>query len=290
MELENACERMADLIRKADHVVVFTGAGISTSSGLPDYRGENGIRKRRRRNSSERAPIDFKSLVPTCTHMAIVELVRRGFVQHVVSQNIDNLHLKSGLNLEHLTELHGNAAWAQCDTCAKIYKNDFPTQGHCTEPSCPSQRYHHQANQKNGTSRRVTRHGHGRLKRFVVGFGSSLNWGSETRQHCQRATVALILGTSLKVEPFSSLATQHAPHVCIVNLQDTSRKLDQKAKKDGVRIHADCDVVLTCLMKKLMDSEEYNIPVWTSKENPVEYFEPPLENNEELLRALAGQV
>lgn len=237
---------MAKIIQEASYVVVFTGAGISTSTGLPDYRGENGLRTRKRQRT---AIPDLNLLQPSPTHMILKELHRLGYIKHIITQNVDNLHRKSGIPQNSLTELHGNAAFAQCDTCEFLYQHSFPLDGLCKRSDCSSS--------KQPLERRMkarTRHGNGRLKRYVVGFGDEIEIDTD---HSERADVALVLGTSLRVEPFASLATAHAKHILIVNKGPTTSVYDKAA---CIRLDEDCDTVMTALLRCLLDDPEYPIP------------------------------
>ena len=102
-------EKLAAWICDARIVVWFTGAGISTESGLPDFRGPNGLRTRARKGLPRpklRKPFD--ELEPNAAHLAIVEFEALGKCDFLVSQNVDNFHLKSGFPFEKLAELHGN--------------------------------------------------------------------------------------------------------------------------------------------------------------------------------------
>ena len=119
--------------------VVFTGAGISTESGIPDFRSPGGV-------WSKYQPIDFSDFMaseemrkeswrrkiatdeliqksePNRGHRAVAELARRGKVFSVITQNIDNLHQASGISDEEIVELHGNATYASCLSCATRYE------------------------------------------------------------------------------------------------------------------------------------------------------------------------
>jgi len=85
------------MIREAKQIVVHTGAGISTSAGIPDFRGPNGVWTLEKQGRKHETNVTFESAQPTITHMALVAMVRAKLVQLVVSQNVDGLHLKSGL-------------------------------------------------------------------------------------------------------------------------------------------------------------------------------------------------
>ena len=119
-------EELATLVRSAKHVVVFTGAGISTSSGIPDFRGPKGVwtlesasskDKRRTSPRQEVSPpsVGFQDAKPSPTHMALVAMVQAGIVQCVISQNVDGLHMASGIPRDKLSELHGNVFMICCE-------------------------------------------------------------------------------------------------------------------------------------------------------------------------------
>ncbi|KAL3671269.1 hypothetical protein V7S43_003201 [Phytophthora oleae] len=308
-EVDEKCRKLAELIANSKHLVAFTGAGISTSVGIPDYRGEHGIRTRnfklkgkKRQKTDEnneesseedeneagnqeiqvKIP-DFNSLVPSTTHMALHELHRLGYLKHIVSQNVDNLHLKSGVPASALTEVHGNATQAKCETCEKIYSKDFPWTGLCDDPECVST--------KRSVEQRLrarTRHGNGRLKRNVVGFDEPLGDIDSAIDECEAADVALVLGTSLRVEPFSEMAGDYAGSLCIVNLQTTTAKLDRRAEETGVRLFEKTDVVMEKMMQYLMKDPTYRVPKWEGK-HPTSVFVPEHESKN-LVNVLAGRM
>ncbi|CAK4077093.1 unnamed protein product [Aphanomyces euteiches] len=283
--LEQRAKRLAELIKGSKHLVAFTGAGISTSTGVPDYRGENGIRKKKARRDVAAPSIvpDLHTLVPSPTHMALYELYRLGYLKHLVSQNVDNLHRKSGIPQSLLTEVHGNATYARCDTCEKVYTDNFPIGGLCNSPSCPSAKKHVSARLQ-----KRTRHGNGRLKRHVIGFDQPMDDIDAAIDHCELADVALVLGTSLRVEPFCEMAGGFADHLVIVNLQKTLPRLDKRAEETGVRLYAPCDRVMAATMKYLVDDMSYEIPVW-SGEHPREicHFD---DDDHALVNVLVGKA
>lgn len=251
-------EQMAQYVKEASYLVVFTGAGISTSTGLPDYRGENGLRSRKRSRSRPNFIPDLHQLRPSPTHMALNELYHLGYVKYIVSQNVDNLHRKSGIPADSISELHGNATTAKCDTCGFLYEKDFPIHGFCTRSDCASTSRSLEQRMKSRT-----RHGSGRLRRHVLEFGDEILDIEKATPHCEKADVALVLGTSLRVEPFASLATDYAQHIVIVNKGPTTSASDQAA---SVRIDQDCDSVMTQLMRCLLSDPNYTVPEYQSRE------------------------
>src|ERR1700722_6793492 len=139
MQAEQEIAELRRLIEGARRAVVFTGAGISTESGIPDFRGPGGT-------WTKQKPIDFRDFVgseearreswrrrfasdqvmrsaePNRGHRAVATLVRRGKVSAVITQNIDGLHQASGVPAEQVIELHGNTTYAHCLTCGQRYE------------------------------------------------------------------------------------------------------------------------------------------------------------------------
>ena len=87
---------LVKLVTSSKHLVVHTGAGISTAAGIPDFRGPKGVWTLEEKGITPKLDITFDEAKPTFTHMALVKLQQEGIVKHVVSQNVDGLHLKSG--------------------------------------------------------------------------------------------------------------------------------------------------------------------------------------------------
>lgn len=129
------------LIRGASFVAVLTGAGISTESGIPDYRGPGGVWETQKpptigdylENPStriagwQRRLTDYPRLAdrrPNFGHQALVELERRGILLSVITQNIDGLHQKAGNSRERVIELHGNAHQLRCASCGRLWAAD----------------------------------------------------------------------------------------------------------------------------------------------------------------------
>jgi len=116
-DLKDRIETFAKLIYKSRYPVFFTGAGISTESGLPDFRGPDGVWTRRDRGLPPPSSRPWESVEPNSGHLALVELQNMGKLKFLISQNVDNLHLKSGIRPELLAELHGNLTKLRCRKC-----------------------------------------------------------------------------------------------------------------------------------------------------------------------------
>lgn len=115
-ELGGRIEVLAGWMHAAKRLVVFTGAGMSTESGLADFRGPDGLWTRKARGLPTRS-LDFGSAQPNEGHEAIAELQRLGKLSFLISQNVDNLHLRSGIRPELIAELHGNVTRLRCQAC-----------------------------------------------------------------------------------------------------------------------------------------------------------------------------
>lgn len=138
-ELTRKLLRLVALIKASSYPIVFTGAGISTSSGIPDFRGPNGVWTKELKasevmegtfvGSDDLGLNTFNGAKPSFTHRAIACLTHLGIVKHVVSQNVDGLHLRSGVLEDNLSELHGNIFKEKCEQCGKEYLRDFDVGG-----------------------------------------------------------------------------------------------------------------------------------------------------------------
>ncbi len=130
--------KLEDLIKKSKKIVFFTGAGISTNSGIPDFRGPNGVwktstpiyfqdfisSKEKRIESWQRKfanELSIDSAIPNEGHKKIAKImdIKDSFL---ITQNVDNLHQNSGVEEEKISELHGNATYARCLECNKRYE------------------------------------------------------------------------------------------------------------------------------------------------------------------------
>uniref|UniRef100_A0A0E0P6K7 protein acetyllysine N-acetyltransferase n=1 Tax=Oryza rufipogon TaxID=4529 RepID=A0A0E0P6K7_ORYRU len=174
------------------------------------------------------ASLPFHRAVPTLTHMALVELEKTGRLKFVISQNVDSLHLRSGLPREKLAELHGNSFKEICPSCKKEYLRDFEietiglkdTPRRCSDKNCGA-----------------------RLKDTVLDWEDALppEEMDAAKEQCQKADLVLCLGTSLQITPACNmplLSLKNGGRVAIVNLQATP-----KDKKASLVIHGLVDKV-----------------------------------------------
>ena len=197
--LDKRIKNLAEWMFEAKHIVVFTGAGISTESGLPDFRGPDGIWTRQAKGLPTKAR-PFDSVEPNMGHMAIVELQRLGKLSFLISQNVDNLHLKSGIRPDLLAELHGNVTKLRCTRC-EVELDRFPDLDTC--PFCGA-----------------------KLASSVVNFGQPLPQKALTDayQHSGKCDLFIVVGSSLVVTPAADMpkvALESGARLVVINQGET---------------------------------------------------------------------
>lgn len=226
---DHGAAQLAALLRASRRVVVFTGAGISTESGIPDFRSPGGIWTKmmpinfdefvaspEARRESWRRRFEMEStwntVKPNDGHNAVTELVRRGTVTHVITQNIDNLHQDSGVPAEQVIELHGNTRYAKCLDCGQrmeITHIRAHFAAHGDPPDCPAC--------------------DGIVKTATISFGQAMP--ELEMERARRAALAcdlfVVLGSSLVVYPaagFPLLAKQNGARLVILNREVTEQE------------------------------------------------------------------
>ncbi|KAF4082873.1 hypothetical protein AMELA_G00133450 [Ameiurus melas] len=269
-DLSTKVKQLARAIRQARHVVVYTGAGISTAASIPDYRGPNGVWTQLQKGRAVRHS-DLSEADPTLTHMCIQTLHKVEMVQHVVSQNCDGLHLRSGLPRHALSELHGNMFIEVCVSCSPV--REVIRLFDVTERT---------ALHRHTTGRRCAQC-KGELRDTIVHFGERgtleqpLNWKGAAAA-AEQADLILCLGSSLKVlKKYACLwcmkkTAAKRPKLYIVNLQWTPK--DDLAT---LKIHGKCDDV----MRHLMEELGVEIPTYNRSEDPIFSLATPLRVDEE---------
>jgi NAD-dependent deacetylase len=216
------------MIAEAENIVAFTGAGISTESGIPDYRSPGGIWTKMR-------PIDFgdflasaearretwrrkfashevlASATPNAGHRALARLVEQGKMSAVITQNIDGLHQASGVPEDKVIELHGNATYTTCLDCKRRYELDWVREIFAIDERLPM----------------CTTCG-GMIKTATISFGQSMPEAEMERAHAATldADLFIVLGSSLVVYPaagFPTLAKRNGSRLVIVNREATDQ-------------------------------------------------------------------
>jgi NAD-dependent deacetylase len=226
-DLDQAIARLKEMIGEAAAIVPFTGAGISTECGIPDFRSPGGLWTKNRpipfdeflasqeaRNESWRRRFameeSFGRAQPGRGHRAIVSLYQAGKVPGVITQNIDNLHQASGVAPEHVVELHGNTTFAACLDCGARYelswvRRRMDSANGCA-PDCPACG--------------------GFIKTATVSFGQSMPEAAMRRAHelAGAADLFLAIGSSLVVWPaagFPLIAKRNGARLIIINREPT---------------------------------------------------------------------
>jgi len=251
--LSDKIEKLANMIKASEHFIAFTGAGISTAAGIPDFRSGKdtalktgaGVWTKRAADKKGEKYKQGKSIrnklqaLPTKSHMSLLKLEQEGLLKHLISQNCDGLHRRSGFAVEKLSEVHGNTNLEYCRNCGKQYLRDYRCRvinrsaSHLTGRKCTK-----------GKCR-------GQLLDSVINFGQMLpkkplNDGCE---NAEKADLCLVLGSSCTVNPAADMPRtvgEKGKNLVIVNLQATP--LDFYA---CMRINAKIDDVMVPLMKKL---------------------------------------
>ncbi len=225
MALDRELTEFARMIEEAERVVVFTGAGISTESGIPDFRSPGGIwtkvqpidfsdfmrshdaRRETWRRRFEMEPI-LRQARPNRGHVAVAELIRSGKATSVITQNIDGLHQDSGIPDDKVIELHGNTTYAHCLDC--------------------SQRYEIDALRVDFEQDRIVPHCAcgGWVKTATISFGQSMpvNEMRRAEKETLLADLFITIGSSLVVYPaagFPELAKRNGSRLVIVNRDPT---------------------------------------------------------------------
>jgi NAD-dependent SIR2 family protein deacetylase len=237
--LHKKVKELAEMIRAAKHVVVYTGAGVSTSTSLPDYRGPNGVWTLAAQGLKPHFTKSLEEIHPTICHMSLVQLEKQGLLKYIVSTNVDGLHLRSGFPREKLAELHGNAYLERCRKCKTEYLRDHdvcrPGHGHdhvtgnkCTQPGCD-----------------------GDLMDSIINFGENLPEKELTNavRESKEADLSIVMGTSMRVRPACELPTygkKNGGKMVIVNLQKTP--YDSEA---SMLVRCTTDDFMTLLLQEL---------------------------------------
>eukprot|EP01083_Nonionella_stella_P218701 784020_1 len=242
---------LAEMIRSAKHVVVHTGAGVSTASGIPDFRGPEGIWTKEAEGEDLPSGTDFKDARPSLTHMALKAMLDTGFIHYIVTQNVDGLHLASGIPRHRLSELHGSVFSETCSTCGHEYVHSHDIGAVGLKPT--GRRCIQMVHLKGRPSPEFCR---GELRDNCLDWDNALPDAELDRadDHHRRADLAICIGSSLRIRPAGNLPMKtvrrngksECGNLVIINLQTTH--LDSKCT---LRIFARCDKVMALVCEEL---------------------------------------
>ncbi len=226
-DLDSAIARLQEMVEEAGIILPFTGAGISTECGIPDFRSPGGLwtkhppiqfdeflASQEARNKSWRRRFamqdQFGDARPGRGHRAVASLYRAGKAPAVITQNIDNLHQASGISPEHVVELHGNTTFALCLDCNERYELSWvrarmDAANGCA-PDCPACG--------------------GFIKTATVSFGQAMPDAAMRRAQdlAQSCDLFLAIGSSLVVWPaagFPLVAKRNGARLAIINREST---------------------------------------------------------------------
>lgn len=227
-DLRSGVERLGDMIAEAGRIVPFTGAGISTECGIPDFRSPGGIWSRNRpipfdefvasqeaRDESWRRRFAmedvFAAAKPGRGHRALAALYRSGKVPAIITQNIDNLHQASGVATEHVVELHGNTTNARCIGCGQAYPLDWVKRRFSEEGAAPNCTACHEP-----------------VKTATISFGQMMPDDEMQRATAlaQACDLFIAIGSSLVVWPaagFPMMAKNCGARLVIINREPTGQ-------------------------------------------------------------------
>jgi NAD-dependent deacetylase len=255
--MDDLITRGVKLIRDAKNILVFTGAGLSTESGIPDFRSPGGIWDKydpadfyfQRFVSDEKAREKYwhmssefyevlKDAAPNRAHMAIKSLEDLGKLVAIVTQNIDRLHHKAGNSPDKIIEIHGTALSVSCLDCGKDYDRDEI-----------------ERRLKSGVRVPYCDDCSGPLKPDTISFGQAMpeDKMAESMKHAAECDLCIVLGSSLVVYPAASVpahAVESGAKLMVINRDETP--LDQRA---DLTIHDSVGRALGEIMEKVLTGD-----------------------------------
>ena len=202
-DLDERIETLSRWITAAKYLVIFTGAGISTESGIHDFRGPDGLWTRQEKELPPPPRVDWSRIQPNQAHHAITRLQSMGILKFLITQNVDNLHIKSGFNPELIAEFHGNITKLRCTSC----ENQFDAFPDLIDKCCPICEK-------------------GRLVSSIVNFGDSIprNVYEDSVRHSRLCDLFIVAGSSLTVYPAAEMpeiALKAGAKLVIINREKT---------------------------------------------------------------------
>jgi NAD-dependent deacetylase len=246
--MSNPISQCIELIQKSRKTIVLTGAGVSTSAGIPDFRGPQGLYTSRLYDAEKVFDIacflkdpkpfyefafDFialeSTIQPTATHLALAHLEAKGLIHAVITQNIDGLHQKAGS--QKVLDMHGSFLRSHCLKCRKAFNYDelrsMVLQHVIPHCSC-----------------------RGVIKPDIVFFGEDVKYYHQALELSQSADLFFVIGTSCVVYPAASLPQFVPGKIIIVN----NTKIDLKMYNVALEVESDIDLFFNGLMAGLKGS------------------------------------
>ncbi|MBI4287709.1 MAG: NAD-dependent deacylase [Chloroflexi bacterium] len=266
-------EKLASLLLASRRLVVFTGAGVSTESGIPDFRSPGGLWERydpdeftiqsfvrsaetRKKMWRMMAAEFFTHVTPNAAHYALAELDRLGKLDCIITQNVDDLHQRAGVPRAKVYELHGNMLWAVCLNCGQRYPME-------------AIRERLKAGDEDLDCRAAC---HGILKPAGVLFGEALPERElrEATEHSRGADLFLVIGSTLLVYPAAYMpqyAVEAGAKLAIINL--TATPMDRQAV---VVINAKAGEVMSRVVERIKapDTSGRSLKAEVRQEGPIQ--------------------
>jgi NAD-dependent deacetylase len=251
--MDQSVAKGVELIRESEKILLFTGAGLSTESGIPDFRSPGGIWDRydpsdfyfQKIVSDEKAREKYwemssefyemmKDAVPNRAHLAIAELEGTGKLLAIVTQNVDRLHHKAGNSPDKIIEIHGTTFSVSCLSCRKVYDRDEI-----------------EVRLRSGVKAPYCDDCSGILKPDTISFGQAMpeEKMAQSLRHARDCDLCIVLGSSLVVYPAASVpiqAVETGAKLMIINRDETA--LDPHA---ALTIHDSVAETLGQIMEKL---------------------------------------
>ena len=214
-------KEIAKLLKSSKHCVVFTGAGVSTSANIPDFRGPKGVWTKEHKKEKINYDLDIEKLKPTYCHYALTELARKCYIKFLITTNMDGLHWRSGFPEHMIEELHGSAYTEHCPYCHKHYRRlkevERGAPDHFTDGKCDFC-----GNKLQDTIVNFNDHYRNPLEGSVVEF------------HSNEADLVILLGSSCFVQP----AATYPEKVVLSEKANVMKKLNKQGKLVLVNLQA----------------------------------------------------
>lgn len=260
-QLEAKAAFAGEILKGCSRAVCFTGAGLSTSAGLGDYRGKQGKWTLEAQGAETPYTTVYEELRPTFAHEAVAKLVDMGHIAYVVSQNADGLHHLSGIPYTKLSDVHGSAFTEYCPKCGMRYVRDTYAPedraedyfaGRLPGPIPPHIKKCRGCGSNHWTGRDCEECG-GPLHDTVISFGDGLEECvlRPAFAHARRADACLSLGSTMSIGPSNQVVLMHQGPLIACVRQDTQMDAACDAT-GGVRVWGDCDDFMRRVMQAIL--------------------------------------